>query len=156
MADLPETREHEALEEDFLGHLWPPFTQMQGLKPVIMERAEGALVYDADGNEYVDAFASLWTVNVGHGRQEIFDAIAAQAQKLAIYHIFQVANEPSIELAAKVAENMPGDLNHVFLTLGGGRPSRPPSRWRASTGATRARAPSTWSSSATAPTTAPP
>ncbi len=93
---------------------------MQGLKPVVMERAEGALVWDSDGNEYIDAFASLWTVNVGHGRQEIFDAINAQMQKMAIYHIFQIGNEPAIKLAAKVAEHMPGDLDHVFLTLGGG------------------------------------
>ena len=108
------------LEDDFLGHLWPPFTQLSGLKPTIMERAEGAIVYDTEGNAYIDAFASLWTVNVGHGRKEIFDAIQAQAEKLAIYHIFQIANEPSIRLAAKVASLMPGDLNHVFLTLGGG------------------------------------
>ena len=78
------------------------------------------VVWDSDGNEYIDAFASLWTVNVGHGRQEIYDAINEQAKKLAIYHIFQIANEPAIKLAAKVAEHMPGDLNHVFLTLGGG------------------------------------
>jgi len=64
------------LADDFLGHLWPPFTQLAGLKPTIMERAEGALVYDTEGNAYIDAFASLWTVNVGHGRKEIFDAIA--------------------------------------------------------------------------------
>ena len=110
----------EGLEDDFLGHLWSPFTQMQGLKPVIMDRAEGAVVYDTEGNAYIDAFASLWTVNVGHGRQEIFDAVKAQMEKLAIYHIFQIANEPAIKLAAKVASLMPGDLNHVFLTLGGG------------------------------------
>jgi 4-aminobutyrate--pyruvate transaminase len=108
------------LSGDFLGHLWPPFTQLQGLKPIIMERAEGAVVYDTEGNEYIDAFASLWTVNVGHGRTEIYDAIKAQMEKLAIYHIFQIANEPSIKLAAKVAALMPGDLDHVFLTLGGG------------------------------------
>ena len=83
--------------------LWPPFTQMKGLKPIVMERAEGAVVRDSDGKEYIDAFASLWTVNVGHGRQEIFDAINAQMQKLAIYHIFQIAN---------------------------GRPSNWPTRWR--------------------------
>lgn len=120
MADLPEKLEQEALEKDFLGHLWPPFTQMQGLSPIIMDHAEGAVVYDSTGKAYIDAFASLWTVNVGHGRQEIFDAINEQMKKLAIYHIFQIANEPAIKLAAKVAEHMPGDLNHVFLTLGGG------------------------------------
>lgn len=113
-------QETKQLEEDFLGHLWPPFTQVNGLKPTIMERAEGAVVYDTAGNAYIDAFASLWTVNVGHGRKEIFDAIQEQAEKLAIYHIFQIGNIPSVRLAAKVAEHLPGDLNHVFLTLGGG------------------------------------
>jgi putrescine aminotransferase len=109
------------VKDEFLEqHLWPPFTQMQGLKPVVMERAEGALVYDSDGNEYIDAFASLWTVNVGHGRTEIHDAIKAQMEKLSIYHIFQIANEPAIKLANKVAQLAPGDLDHVFLTLGGG------------------------------------
>ena len=92
-ATMADTRQ---LEEDFLGHLWPPFTQLAGLKPTIMERAEGAVVYDTEGNAYIDAFASLWTVNVGHGRHEIFDAIAAQAEKLAIYHIFRIGNVPSI------------------------------------------------------------
>ncbi|MFA4965631.1 MAG: aspartate aminotransferase family protein [Thermoleophilia bacterium] len=120
MADLPQKHDHEALEKDFLRHLWPPFTQMQGLQPIVMDHAAGALVYDADGNEYIDGFASLWTVNVGHGRQEIFDAISEQMKKLAIYHIFQIANEPTIKLAAKVASLMPGDLNHVFFTQGGG------------------------------------
>jgi adenosylmethionine-8-amino-7-oxononanoate aminotransferase len=112
--------EVDTLNDDFLGHLWPPFTQLQNLKPVIMERAEGAVVYDAQGKEYIDAFASLWTVNVGHGRTEIFDAIKAQMEKLAIYHMFGIANEPSIRLAAKVASLMPGDFDHVFFTLGGG------------------------------------
>jgi adenosylmethionine-8-amino-7-oxononanoate aminotransferase len=119
MADAHE-HDSDALERDFLDHLWPPFTQLQGLAPVVMESAEGAVVRDTTGKEYVDAFASLWTVNVGHGRQEIFDAIDAQMKKLAIYHTFQIANRPAIDLAAKVASLTPGDLDHVFFTLGGG------------------------------------
>ena len=110
----------ELLEQQMREHLWPPFTQMQGIAPIIMDHAEGAVVTDIHGKDYIDAFASLWTVNVGHCRQEIFDAISEQAKKLAIYHIFQIANEPTIKLAAKVAEHMPGDLNHVFFTQGGG------------------------------------
>jgi len=112
--------EIEGLERDFAGHLWLPFTQMQGLAPVIMASADGAVVRDVHGKEYIDAFASLWTVNVGHGRQEIYDAIMAQAQDVACFHMFGVANVPSIKLAAKVAERLPGDLDHVFLCLGGG------------------------------------
>jgi 4-aminobutyrate--pyruvate transaminase len=110
----------DELEADFLGHLWPPFTQMQGLAPVIIASAEGAVVRDARGTEYIDAFASLWTVNVGHGRQEILDAIQEQARDVACYHMFGIANPPSIKLAAKVAALLPGDLDHVFLCLGGG------------------------------------
>ncbi len=113
--------EAELLEQQMRDHLWPPFTQMQGVKPIVIERGQGAVVWDVHGNEYVDAFASLWTVNVGHGRREIFDAIAAQSQELACYHMFAgAANKPSIRLAAKIAEKLPGDLDHVFLTLGGG------------------------------------
>ena len=112
--------EIEGLERDFVGHLWLPFTQMQGLTPVIVASADGAVVRDVHGKEYIDAFASLWTVNVGHGRREIFDAIMAQAEEVAIFHMFGVANVPSIRLAAKVAERLPGDLDHVFLCLGGG------------------------------------
>jgi adenosylmethionine-8-amino-7-oxononanoate aminotransferase len=108
------------LQQEMLDHLWLPFTQAQGLEPIVMQRAEGALVYDIRGREYIDAFASLWTVNVGHGRQEIIDAIDEQAKEMACYHIFGIANPPSIKLAAKVAEHLPGDLNHVYLTLGGG------------------------------------
>jgi adenosylmethionine-8-amino-7-oxononanoate aminotransferase len=120
MTETPNAQDAGALEEQFLEHLWPPFTQMQGLKPVIIERGEGAVVYDVHGKAYVDAFASLWTVNVGHGRQEIIDAVAAQGRELACYHMFGIANPPSIKLAAKIAAHLPGDLNHVFLTLGGG------------------------------------
>ncbi len=119
MADVMENT--AGLEKDFLSHLWPPFTQMQGLAPVIMDHAEGAVVYDTNGNEYIDAFASLWTVNVGHGRTEIYDAIKAQMEKLAIYHIFQIANEPTIKLAAKVAALMPGELEPRVLHAGRGR-----------------------------------
>ena len=112
--------EIEQLERDFLAHLWLPFTQMQGLAPVIMASADGAVVRDVHGKEYIDAFASLWTVNVGHGRQEIYDAIMAQAKDVACFHMFGIANVPSIKLAAKVAECLPGDLDHAFLCLGGG------------------------------------
>ena len=110
----------QLLERQMLAHLWPPFTQMQGLKPVVIERAEGAVVYDINGKAYIDAFASLWTVNVGHGRREIIDAIVAQAEEVACYHMFGIANPPAVKLAAKIAARLPGDLDHVFLTLGGG------------------------------------
>jgi adenosylmethionine-8-amino-7-oxononanoate aminotransferase len=92
---------------------------MQGLKPVIIERGEGAVVYDAHGKAYVDAFASLWTVNVGHGRQEIVDAIAAQKGARLLPHVRH--RQPALDQAGgQDRQASAGDLNHVFLTLGGG------------------------------------
>ena len=121
MADPTAAQEAELLVQQMRDHLWPPFTQMQDVTPIVIERGDGAVVRDIHGKEYIDAFASLWTVNVGHGRQEIFDAIAEQTKQLACYHMFAgAANKPSIRLAARIAEKLPGDLDHVFLTLGGG------------------------------------
>ena len=117
---LVDDAEAAALERDFRDHFWPPFTQLQGLVPIVVESADGALIRDIHGNEYIDAFASLWTVNVGHGRHEIIEAVADQARDLACYHVFGIANKPSIRLATKVAGLLPGDLDHVFLCLGGG------------------------------------
>lgn len=52
---------------------------------LVIERGQGAVVYDADGRRYLDATASLWYCNVGHGRQAIAAAVAAQLGRLAAY-----------------------------------------------------------------------
>jgi adenosylmethionine-8-amino-7-oxononanoate aminotransferase len=85
--------------------------------------AQGCTVTDQDGNDYFDGTASLWCVNVGHGRDEIADAVAAQMRELAGYSAFgSFANRPAIELAARLAgyaEEVVDDPR-VFLGLGGG------------------------------------
>lgn len=88
---------------------------------VVIVRGEGARVWDRDGNEYLDATASLWYANVGHGRPEIAEAVALQMKQLEAFHTFDVyANEPALELAERVAEIAPVDDARVFLTPGGG------------------------------------
>jgi adenosylmethionine-8-amino-7-oxononanoate aminotransferase len=83
-------------------------------------RGDGALVWDADGNEYIDGMASLWCVNVGHGRREIIDAVAAQMSALACYHTFEpFANEPADRLADEIAAVAPMPGARVFLTTSG-------------------------------------
>jgi adenosylmethionine-8-amino-7-oxononanoate aminotransferase len=83
-------------------------------------RGEGALVWDVDGNEYVDGMASLWCVNVGHGRREIVDAVAAQMTALACYHTFEpFANEPADRLAEEIAAVAPMAGARIFLTTSG-------------------------------------
>jgi len=86
----------------------------------ILTRGEGCYVWDADGNKLLDAFAGLWCVNIGYGRKELGEAAKRQMDTLAYYNsFFQCTVEPTIELAAKLAELAPGDINHSFFVNSG-------------------------------------
>ncbi|HEY2309794.1 MAG TPA: aspartate aminotransferase family protein [Gaiellaceae bacterium] len=88
--------------------------------PVVWARGKGALLWDVDGKEYVDGTCGLWQCAVGHGREELGRVAAEQMAKLEFYASFwNFANEPSIRLAARLAELSPGGLDHVFFTNGG-------------------------------------
>ena len=85
-----------------------------------IDRGEGCRVWDTDGNEYFDAVGGLWCNNIGLGRKEMADAIAEQAQKLSYANTFvDMTNAPAAELAQKLAELAPGDLNRVLYSCGG-------------------------------------
>ena len=86
--------------------------------PVIV-RGEGCYVYDEHGKRYLDGLSALYCVNVGHGRAELAQAAAAQAEQLGFYTNWSYAHPPSIELAARIASLAPGNLNRVFFTSGG-------------------------------------
>ncbi len=87
---------------------------------MVIERGEGCLLWDSSGREYLDAVGGLWCTNIGLGRREMAEAIAAQAEKLAFSNTFvDVTNDPAARLVAKLAELAPGDLNRVHLTTGG-------------------------------------
>src|SRR3984957_18853189 len=104
-------------------HLWMHFTRMgayeQGAEVPIVERGEGCYVYDSHGKRYLDGLSALYCVNVGHGRAELGEAAAEQAKQLGFYTNWSYAHPPSIELAARLAELTPGDLNRVFFVSGG-------------------------------------
>lgn len=86
----------------------------------ILTRGEGCYVWDAEGHKLLDAFAGLWCVNVGYGRRELGEAASKQMTQLAYYNsFFQCTTEPTIQLAAKLAELTPADLNHAFFTNSG-------------------------------------
>ena len=86
--------------------------------PVIV-RGEGCYVYDEHGKRYLDGLSALYCVNIGHGRPELGEAAAAQAKELGFYTNWSYAHPPAIELAARIAELAPGNLNRVFFTSGG-------------------------------------
>jgi PLP-dependent transaminase len=88
--------------------------------PVVWARGKGALLWDAEGREYVDGTCGLWQCAVGHGREELARAAAAQMEQLEFYASFwDFANEPSIRLAARLAGLAPDGLERVFFTNGG-------------------------------------
>ncbi len=102
-------------------HLWMHFARMSGAAraPVIV-RGEGAYIWDDRGRRYLDGIAGLFVNQLGHGREDLAEAAAAQAKTLAYFPIWSYAHPTAIELAEKVASLTPGDLNHVFFTSGGG------------------------------------
>jgi adenosylmethionine-8-amino-7-oxononanoate aminotransferase len=102
-------------------HLWGHFTTMKSAidETRIIERGDGCYVWDHQGNRYLDGLAGLFVSQVGHGRTELAEAASAQAEKLGYFPIWTYAHPTAIQLAARLAELAPGDLNRVFFTTGG-------------------------------------
>lgn len=113
----------DELQEKALRHLWMHFTQMgryDAENPIpIIEKADGAYVWDVHGKKYLDGLSGLFCVNAGHGRTEIGDAMAAQVRELDFVTIWSYAHPRVIELAERLAHLAPGDLNRCFFTSGG-------------------------------------
>ncbi|WP_113911605.1 aspartate aminotransferase family protein [Roseovarius dicentrarchi] len=120
IANHPPTAELQALDA---AHHMHPFTHNDDLGKKgarIITRAKGVTLTDSDGNDYLDAMAGLWCVNIGYGRGEMADAAARQMRELPYYNtFFQTSHVPAIALSAKLAELAPRDLNHVFFAGSG-------------------------------------
>jgi 4-aminobutyrate--pyruvate transaminase len=106
------------------AHLLHPVSNLRVVReegPLVLARGEGVYLWDTDGKRYIDGFAGLWNVNLGHGRHELAVAAAEQIDEVAfVPTFFGLASPPAIELAAKLAELFPGPLNHMHFTSGGG------------------------------------
>jgi adenosylmethionine-8-amino-7-oxononanoate aminotransferase len=104
-------------------HLMLHFTDMAALAAdgtTIIERGEGCYVFDENGRRYIDGLSGLYCVNLGHSHgEEIAAAAAEQMSRLAYSSNWTVAHPPAIELAAKLADLAPANLNRVFFTSGG-------------------------------------
>ncbi|MDP9371877.1 MAG: aminotransferase class III-fold pyridoxal phosphate-dependent enzyme, partial [Chloroflexota bacterium] len=118
-----ETWQTSQLVERDIAHMLHPVTNLHRHRrsgPLVLVRGAGSRVWDSDGKEYLDGFAGLWNVNVGHGREELAEAAREQMARLAYSPtFFGLASPPPIELAAKLAEMLPGALNHFNFTSGG-------------------------------------
>jgi adenosylmethionine-8-amino-7-oxononanoate aminotransferase len=123
VSDLLNLTDPAAVRQAGDEHVWMHASHWRALlheqgKRVLVE-GNGCIVKDIDGKEYIDGLAGLWLVNVGHGRQEIGQAMAAQASKLAYASSSQATTVPAIQLATLLADITPGDLSTVFFCSGG-------------------------------------
>ncbi|BBX71708.1 aspartate aminotransferase family protein [Mycolicibacterium psychrotolerans] len=102
-------------------HLWGHFARHGAdITPPMITRGEGVHIYDDQGKQYIDGLSGLFVVQVGHGRKELAEAAAKQAEQLAFFPLWSYATPTAVELAERVAGYAPGDLNRVFFTTGGG------------------------------------
>ncbi|MDR4495405.1 MAG: adenosylmethionine--8-amino-7-oxononanoate transaminase [Nitrospirales bacterium] len=106
-------------DKDFV---WHPFTQMKEWvhhAPLILNRGKGSYVFDLDGNQYLDATASIWVNIHGHRQPEIDRAIRAQLSKVAHTTMLGASNPPTIQLAKALVHLAPKGLTKVFYSDNG-------------------------------------
>ena len=111
-----------SVEQSARDHVWIhmlPWSEFESDNLRIFDRGEGARLYDVQGREYIDGISGLWVVNAGHGRREIAQAYADQAARLGYASSMTYTTTPAVQLAEKLAEIAPGDLNRVFFASGG-------------------------------------
>ena len=100
-------------------HPWDDIVKLGGHQRTLLDKGEGVYVYDSEGNRLLDAPAGMWCVNIGHGRQEMAQTVYDQVMALTYVSPWSMTTGPAAEFAAMVAEQAPGDLNHVFFTTCG-------------------------------------
>ena len=117
---MPELN-HDELATLADTHLWGHFSTMGDRVDSmrVIEHGDGCYVWDARGRRYLDGLAGLFVSQVGHGRGELAKAAAEQAATLAYFPIWTYAHPMAVQLAARLAELAPGDINRVFFTTGG-------------------------------------
>ena len=100
---------------------WMPFTANRAFKsaPRMVGRAKDMHYFTPDGRKLIDAAAGLWCVNAGHSRDPIVKAIQDQAAELDFSPPFQFGHPKAFQLATRLANLAPGDLDHVFFANSG-------------------------------------
>ncbi len=119
----PSTKDLQQRDRETLIHPFTPLKQFSAGEtggPRIVTGGKGIRIRDRDGVELIDAFAGLYCVNVGYGREEILDAIASEGRKLAYYHVYAGnSNEPAIELSRRVLDMAPKNMRRVYYGTSG-------------------------------------
>jgi adenosylmethionine-8-amino-7-oxononanoate aminotransferase len=115
-----DTRDLWQKDRDHYIHPWTDFSTFKQTGSDVIAEGEGAYVFDSDGKRYLDGIGGLWCVNIGYGREEMAQCLAEQARRICYYSTFtHLTTPPAAELAHKLAQLAPGDLNHIFYGTGG-------------------------------------
>jgi adenosylmethionine-8-amino-7-oxononanoate aminotransferase len=104
------------------AHVWHPYTPIdvwEKTDPIVVARAEGCSLYDADGTRYIDGNSSWWVAGLGHGHPRLLRALREQAETLVHCALGGIAHEPSAALAAELVRIAPPGLTRVFYTDNG-------------------------------------
>ena len=104
-----------------LAHHWMPFTANRDFQqqPRLLVRAEGMHYWSNAGQRILDGASGLFCCAAGHGRREITEAVARQLGELEYVPHFQFGHPASFQLASRLAQILPGDLDHVFFCSSG-------------------------------------
>ena len=100
-------------------HPWDDIVKLGSNQRTLLDKGEGIYVFDSDGNRLLDAPAGMWCVNIGHGREEMAQAVYDQIMALPYTSPWSFGTGVAALFAAEIAEQAPGDLNHVFFTTCG-------------------------------------
>lgn len=107
-------------DKDHYIHPWTDFSTFKETGSMVLADSDNVHVQDGEGNKYLDGIGGLWCVNIGYAREEMAEAIADQVRKIPYFSSFgHHTTVPAAQLAAKLAELAPGNLNHVFYGCGG-------------------------------------
>jgi acetylornithine/succinyldiaminopimelate/putrescine aminotransferase len=120
-AEVTSQQSGAATKRISLDEYWMPFTPNRDFKadPKMVVRAEGMFYWTDRGEKVIDASSGLFCVNAGHGRKEIAEAVGRQMAELDFVPPFLRGHPKQFELATRVAELTPGDLNRIFFTNSG-------------------------------------
>jgi len=92
---------------------------MTRLRRPLVDRAEGIYLWDTQGRRMIDGSSGAMVVNVGHGNRAVIEAMKRQMERVTFAYRLHFENEPAEELARRMAEKMPGDLDRIFFVSGG-------------------------------------
>src|ERR1043165_334258 len=94
-------------------------TANPGRRVPLAVRGSGCVIEDADGNRYLDACGGAMVMLLGHGHPRVVEAARRQAERLAFTYRFSFRNEPMLDLAERIAQHAPGDLEWCFFNSSG-------------------------------------